>query len=42
MAADGSYNKRPLWQWVLIYIVVGGVIYLLFWYFVLGKGGYNY
>src|SRR3989344_3334426 len=37
-----TYGKRPLWQWVLIYLVVGGFIYWLVWYFVLAKnGGYN-
>ncbi len=33
----GNYGKRPLWQWVLIYVVVGAVIYGLLYYFVLGK-----
>ncbi|MBI2310104.1 hypothetical protein HYU89_04380 [Candidatus Collierbacteria bacterium] len=40
--SDG-YGKRPLWQWVLLYIVIGGVIYGLIYYFVFAKkGGYNY
>ncbi len=39
----GGYGKRPMWQWVLIYIVVGGIIYGLIYYFYLGRnGGYNY
>ena len=37
-----GYGKRPLWQWILIYIVVGGLIYGLVYYFFLNKnGGYN-
>jgi len=27
------YKKRPLWQWILIYLGVGGVIYGLIYYF---------
>ncbi len=38
----GSYGKRPMWQWVLIYIVIGGIIYGLIYYFVFAKkGGYS-
>lgn len=38
-----GYGKRPVWQWVLLYLVVGGVIYGLIYYFVFAKkGGYNY
>lgn len=38
-----GYGKRPLWQWVAIYIVVGAVVYGLIYYFVFAKqGGYNY
>ncbi len=37
-----GYGKRPLWQWILIYVVVGGIIYFLIYYFVLApKGGYS-
>ncbi len=40
---NGSYGgKRPLWQWVLIYAVIGLVVYGLIYYFVLAKrGGYT-
>lgn len=39
----GGYGKRPLWQWILIYLVVGGVVYGLVYYFVFAKrGGYDY
>lgn len=37
-----GYGKRPLWQWVVIYLVIGGVIYAGIYYFFLAKkGGYN-
>lgn len=32
-------SKRPLWQWVLIYVVIGIVVYGLIYYFVLAKKG---
>lgn len=38
----GSYGKRPIWQWIVLYAVVGVIIYGAFYYFVLAKkGGYN-
>ncbi len=38
-----GYGKRPLWQWVLMYAVIGGIIYAAIYYFFLAKrGGYNY
>ncbi len=38
-----GYGKRPMWQWILIYAVVGIVVYGLIYYFVFAKkGGYNY
>ncbi len=37
-----GYGKRPLWQWILIYVVVGGIIYAAIYYFVIAKNGsYN-
>ncbi|EKD91553.1 MAG: hypothetical protein ACD_30C00002G0050 [uncultured bacterium] len=38
-----GYGKRPLWQWVLIYLIVGGVIYFAIYYFFIGgSGSYSY
>lgn len=40
-----GYGKRPMWQWIVIYLVVGLIIYGLIYYFVFAKkagGGYNY
>ena len=35
----GGYGKRPLWQWVVIYLIVGGLLYALVYYFVLARPG---
>ncbi len=38
----GSYGKRPLWQWILMYVVIGALVYGAIYYFVLAKkGGYT-
>ncbi len=38
-----NYGKMPLWKWILIYIVIGGVVYgLVYYFFFYNKGGYNY
>lgn len=35
--SQSSYNKRPLWQWIAIYAVVGIVLYGFVYYFFLAK-----
>ncbi|MBI3342105.1 hypothetical protein HY024_03195 [Candidatus Curtissbacteria bacterium] len=37
-----SYGKRPLWQWIVIYVIVGAVAYGLIYYFVFAKNGSSY
>ncbi len=40
-----GYGKRPMWQWVVIYLVVAIVVYGLIYYFFIhksGGGGYSY
>lgn len=38
----GGYSKRPLWQWVVIYAVIGLIIYGAIYYLFLNKNnGYN-
>ena len=32
MQKNYGYNRRPLWQWILIYAAIGGVIYGLVYY----------
>ena len=43
--AEG-YGKRPLWQWIVLYVIIGGVIYAAFYYFVIAKkvglSGFSY
>lgn len=39
----GGYGgKRPLWQWIIIYLVIGAILYGLIYYFVFAKGGGSY
>lgn len=42
MAEYGKgYGKRPLWQWIAIYVVVGGLIYgAVYYFYIAKKGGY--
>lgn len=39
-----KYSKRPLWQWVTLYILVGGLVYwLIYWYVLRGSANqYGY
>ena len=38
-----AYGKRPMWQWIALYLAIAVVLYGAFYYFVLAKkGGYNY
>lgn len=37
-----GYGKRPLWQWLLLYLIIAGLAYAGFYYFFLKKGSsYN-
>ncbi len=37
-----GYGKRPLWQWLLLYVVIGAILYGLIYYFVFARrGSYN-
>ncbi len=41
---NSGYGKMPVWQWVLIYVVIAALVYGLIYYFVFanrgGSGGY--
>lgn len=37
-----AYGKRPLWQWVLLYVVIGGLIYAVIYFAFLHKGNSQY
>jgi len=37
-----GYGKRPMWQWIVIYLVIGALVYGVVYYFFLAKkGGYS-
>lgn len=39
---NNGYGKKQLWQWVIIYLIIGGIIYAGIYYFFLAKkGGYS-
>jgi hypothetical protein len=37
-----AYGKKPLWQWILIYVVIGAIVYGAIYYFFMNRGGYSY
>ncbi len=34
-----GYGKRPLWQWILLYIVVGAIVYALIYFLLFNHSG---
>jgi plastocyanin len=34
---SSGYGKRPLWQWIVVYLIIGLVVYGLIYYMVLAK-----
>lgn len=39
---SNGYGKRPLWQWILLYLVIGAIVYGFIYYFSFyKKGGYS-
>jgi hypothetical protein len=34
-----KYGKRPVWQWVLIYVVIAIVVYALIYFLFIHKSG---
>jgi len=41
MAGSKGYGKKPLWFWVLVYVVIGGIVYYGIYYLMSGKSGGN-
>lgn len=39
--SNDSYGKKSLWKWLLIYFVIGIIIYAIVYFFFLNKDGYN-
>jgi plastocyanin len=38
--SGGGYGKRPLWQWIVIYVIFAVVVYGLIYYFTSSKNSY--
>ncbi|HKB88624.1 MAG TPA: hypothetical protein VKC53_03155 [Patescibacteria group bacterium] len=39
----GYGSKMPMWKWILLYVIVGGILYYLVYYFFFRHtGGTNY
>ncbi len=34
---SGAYGKRPLWQWILLYVIIAGIAYYGVYYFFIHK-----
>ena len=42
-AKANGYGKRPYWQWIVLYLLIGGLLYWIFYMIFFGDtGGYNY
>lgn len=40
--SNNGYGKRSLWHWVIIYLIIGGIIYAgIYYLFLAKKGGYT-
>lgn len=47
---SGGYGKRPIWHWIVLYIILGVIVYGLIYFFFMrdsgssggGGGGYGY
>lgn len=40
---NGGYNKRPFWQWIVIYLILGVIIYgAIYYFFLKNNNSYNY
>lgn len=38
---SGSYGKRPLWQWIIIYLIVAVILYgVVYYLFIARQGSY--
>lgn len=40
---SGGYGKRPVWQWVVIYLIAAAIVYtLIYFLFIKGDGSTSY
>lgn len=35
--AGKGYGRRPLWQWIVLYAIIGGLVYYGIYYFAVAK-----
>ena len=35
--SGGGYGKRPLWQWIVLYVIIAGIVYYGVYYFFIQK-----
>ncbi|HEX9007815.1 MAG TPA: hypothetical protein VF837_00980 [Patescibacteria group bacterium] len=38
---DYGNKKRPMWQWIGIYLIIGLIVYGVVYYFMMNRGGYG-
>lgn len=38
---SNGYGKRPIWFWIVVYIIIGAIVYGLIYLFIVNMGGYN-
>lgn len=38
---SNGYNKRPFWHWIIIYLIIGGIIYSGIYFFIISKKSVN-
>lgn len=41
MYEKSGYGKRPLWHWILLYVVIAAVVYGIAYYFFFAGNGYG-
>lgn len=37
-----GYGKRPLWFWIVVYLIIGAIVYGLIYYFFFMRSGTGY
>ncbi|MDO8551820.1 MAG: hypothetical protein Q7S03_04040 [bacterium] len=35
----GAYGERPIWQWIVIYLIIGAIVYGAIYYLFIAKRG---
>ena len=38
----GGYKKRPIWQWVVVYVIIGAIVYGLIYMLLMGNNSAGY